>query len=44
MVKQTEEKHNIYINMLKEEQSTTENGIVNANTPKNFYENELEAK
>ena len=33
MVKQTEGKHNLYI-MLKERQSTTENGRLNANIPK----------
>ena len=42
--KQTEGKHNIYISMLKERQSTMENGRLNANIPKNFYESELEAK
>ena len=41
---QTEGKHNIYIDMLKERQNTMENGRLNANIPKNFYENELEAK
>ena len=42
--KQTEGKHNIYISMLKERQSTMENDRLNANIPKNFYESELEAK
>ena len=44
MVKQTEGKHNLYIDMLKETQSTMENDILIANTPKNFYEIKLEAK
>ena len=39
-----EGKHNLYIDMLKERQSTMENGRLNANIPKNFYESELEAK
>ena len=42
--KQTEGKHNLYIDMLKERQSTMENGRLNANISKNFYESELEAK
>ena len=44
MIKQTEGKYNLYIDMLKEKQITMENGILNANIPKNFYESELEAK
>ena len=44
MVKQTEGKHNLYIDMLKERQSTMENDILIANIPKNFYEIKLEAK
>ena len=42
--KQTEGKQNLYIDMLKERQSTMENGRLNANILKNFYEIELEAK
>ena len=34
--KQTEGKHNLYIDMLKERQSTMENDRLNANIPKNF--------
>ena len=41
---QIEEKHNLYIDMLKEKQSTMENDILNANISKNFYEIELETK
>ena len=41
---QTEGKHNIYIDMLKERQNTMENGGLNTNNSKNFYESELEAK
>ena len=44
MVKHTEGKHNLYIDMLKEKQSTMENGILNVNISKNFYESWLEAK
>ena len=44
MVKQTEGKHNLYIDILKEKQTTTEKGILNANIQKNFYESELETK
>ena len=36
-----EGKHNIYIDMLKERQSTMENDGLNANIPKSFYESEL---
>ena len=32
--KQIEGKHNLYIDILKEKQSTIENGILNANIPK----------
>ena len=42
--KHIEGKHNIYISMLKKRQSTMENGRLNANISKNFYESELEAK
>ena len=42
--KQTEGKHNLYIDMLKERKSIMENGRLNANIPKQFYESELEAK
>ena len=34
--KQTEGKHNLYIDMLKERQSTMENGRLNTNIPKIF--------
>ena len=44
MIKKTEGKHNLYIDMLKEKQITMKNGILNANFPKNVYESELEAK
>ena len=39
-----EGKHNLYIDMLKERQSTMENGRLNAKIPKGIYESELEAK
>ena len=42
--KQTEGKHNLYIDMPKERQNTMKNGTLNANIPKKFYESELEAK
>ena len=40
--KKTKGKHNLYIDMQKERQSTMENGRLNANIPKNFYESEFE--
>ena len=42
--KQTEGKHNLYIDMLKERQNTMENGRWKANIPKNLYESKSEAK
>ena len=42
--KQTQGTHNLYIDMLNERQSTIENGRLNANIPKNFYESEFETK
>ena len=39
-----EEKHNLYIDMLKERQTTMEIDRLNANIPKKFYESEFEAK
>ena len=42
--KQTEGKHNVYINIVNERKSTMENDRLNTNTPKYFYESELETK